>query len=170
MDWNSFYLGALGASATLMGLLFIAIQLNLDILAADPSNRWRSIARSTFSMYLVLFIVPLLMLIPGLDSSLQATFVILAAGFGVTRSVMTWLPVWRSFRHQRGERFWHTSWLLLAPAAVYLSFGLAAYRLYHNQGSPDSLRQSIAESLAGLFLIALRNSWNLLIEVKREAK
>jgi hypothetical protein len=40
MDWSTFYL-AVSAAATLMGLLFIAIQFNIDVFAAEPTNRWR---------------------------------------------------------------------------------------------------------------------------------
>ncbi len=61
-DWTSFYLAIAGAAATLLGLLFIAVQFNIESLTSDPSNRWRAVARSTFTIHVVLFLLPLIFL------------------------------------------------------------------------------------------------------------
>lgn len=38
MDWSNFYMTTAGASAALLGLLFVAIQLHLDVIAAERSR------------------------------------------------------------------------------------------------------------------------------------
>ncbi len=50
MDWITFYLGTAGASATLMGLLFIGVQFRLSVRTNDPISHWPLIACSTFSI------------------------------------------------------------------------------------------------------------------------
>src|SRR5258707_12604939 len=111
MDWTPFYLGRAGAAATLMGLLFIGVQFRLGVVTNDPASRWRLIARSTFSMYVLLFVLPMGFLIPTLGNADRALFIFISAAFGTVRAITTWLPVWRAIR-PRGERLWETIWLL----------------------------------------------------------
>ncbi len=98
-DWSSFYLAIAGAAATLLGLLFIAVQFNIETLTADPSNRWRAVARSTFAIYVVLFLLALIFLIPGLNSAFYGYALLIAVISGAMRAVFAWLPVWRSILH-----------------------------------------------------------------------
>src|SRR6478672_4207110 len=101
MDWSTFYLGLAGAAATVTGLLFIAVQINKETLIADIGVRSRAIARSTFTMFVLLVILPLVFLIPGIDVKGRAVFTLLVATFGAVRVVRTWLPVWASMIRHR---------------------------------------------------------------------
>ncbi len=116
-DRSTFYLATGGAAATLLGLLFIAVQFNIDTFVLDPGNKWRALARSTFSMFTILFFLPLLLLVPGTDPSGQGIVLLGAAGYGAIGAVLTWLPVWRSIFQGRRERLWQTAWLLIAPSS-----------------------------------------------------
>jgi hypothetical protein len=169
MDWTNFYLATAGASATLVGLLFIAVQFNIDTMR-DPGNRWRAIARSTFALYTTLFILPLVFLIPSLDVRGRGDAALIIAGFGALRSITTWLPVYRSsLTERRFERAWQTAWLLIGPVLSFLLLASDAYDLAQGDQAPGVLT-AIAFVLVGLFVIALRNSWNLLVEVKYEKR
>ncbi len=45
MDWSNFYLGTAGAAATLTGLLFVAVQFNLERV---KRNSWALLAEVTY--------------------------------------------------------------------------------------------------------------------------
>jgi hypothetical protein len=166
MDWTSFYLGTAGAAATLMGLLFIGVQFRLGAFTDEPVSRWRFIARSTFTMYVLLFILPMSFLIPNLGNTNHALFIFIVVLYCAVRAVTTWLPVWRSIRG-RGERASETTWLLIGPLAAYFSLAYFGFRLYAGANA-DAMQTSIAMILIAFFSIVLRNSWNLLVELPNE--
>ncbi len=169
VDYSSFYLASSGAAATLLGLLFIAIQFNIDVFATDPTNRWRAMARSTFAIYVLLFALPLVFLIPGMSGVAQGWALILGAVFGIYRAFRTWWPVWRAALQRRGERWIQLLRLLVGPLVVYVILILNGTDLVRRQPAAGPLAGS-ALGLVGLFVIALTNSWNLLVELTYEKK
>ncbi len=169
MDESTFYVVTAGAAATLIGLLFVAVQFNYDAFAQDPGNRWHAVARSTFSVYTTLFLLPLAMLIPNLDSAARAYTGFYLACFGIFRVIMTWIPVWRAMLQRGFDRLWQTTWLLLAPVAANVSLAYFFHVSYPGN-STANVQWGIGYSLMGLFAIALRNSWNLLAEATYERK
>ena len=62
-DWNLFFATASGTAATLVGLLFVASQLHVDVFA-DERNRWAALAQSTLTSLSVVFVVSLFFLVP----------------------------------------------------------------------------------------------------------
>lgn len=63
--WQALYTTLAGSAATLTGLLFIALSLNLSTILTVPAHRAR--ARETFAGLLSLLVLSILMLIPGQD-------------------------------------------------------------------------------------------------------
>jgi hypothetical protein len=63
--WHDFYLAVAGAAAALLGLLFIALSLNLQALKKEPMFRAR--ARESLGGFFNLLILALIILIPGQD-------------------------------------------------------------------------------------------------------
>ncbi len=169
MDQSTFYVVTAGAAATLIGLLFIAVQFNVEAFAQDPGDRWHAVARSTFAVYTTLFLLPMTLLIPNLDNSARAYTGFIFACFGIFRVIMTWIPVWRGMLQRGFDRLWQTTWLLLAPVAAYVSLAYFLRESYLGNSTPN-VQWGIDYSLIGLFSIALRNSWNLLAEVTYERK
>ena len=169
IDLTTFYLGASTAAATLLGLLFIAVQFNLESFAAEADDRWRAVARSTYSTFVTLFVLPLLLLIPKIVVRGHGEIILIVVVASVIRIVRTWIPVWRGVFRRHIERLWETAWLLAAPLLAYLYLGWLGLTLLTNQDS-DSIELGIAFTLVGLFVLALRNSWHLLVEVTLERK
>ena len=167
MDWTTFYAVTAGASATLLGLLFVAIQLHIDTLSSDPLSRWRALARSTFDHYTALFVVSLLTLFPKIDDRYFAVVVMFVALPGIFRLVRVWVPVWRRmFRDQRGQ-FLELLWLVASPLLAYVAMVVLAIEILHGGSSPD-LQNEIGYCVVGLFAIVLRNSWKLTMEMTLE--
>ncbi len=169
MDWSNFYMATAGASAALLGLLFVAIQIHLDVIAAYSEGRWLAVARSTFYNFVTLFALSLLMLFPTTDHELQATLLVIAAVFGLYRLLNAWLPVWRGILGGHRERIVEILWMLASPLAMYVALILAAREL-SSPGRTEGAMLSIGFIVLGLFLIVLRNSWRLLVEVAAGSK
>jgi uncharacterized membrane protein len=79
-DWNLFFATAAGSAATLVGLLFLATQLNLAIFK-DPTNRWAALAQSSLTVLSLIFIVALFFLIPALDLRARGDIIVIVVTF-----------------------------------------------------------------------------------------
>ncbi len=169
MDWSTFYAVSAGAAATLLGLLFVAIQINIGPLTADPASRWRALARATFYKYTFLLIFSVVMLFPASKpvGGVTGYAMLFIAAVGVYRLLATWLPVWRGVFRGRRERLVETVWWLVTPLAIYLALARLAVDLIFG-GRSDVILQLIGYFVVGLFSIVLRNTWRLLVELTAE--
>ncbi len=163
MDLNLFYSVLAGATATLLGLLFIAIQPNIGRLFSDPQGRGKALAVSTFQTYGQLLVVCLF----TFTVLLRAEVIVLAAVLGIWRQLRTWLPVWRLTARAQIQRLTETFWVFVAPALLDVWLIYSATRLQQGKGD-EGTETNIAVALVVLLVIVLRNSWQLLIEIPSE--
>ncbi len=160
MDFTAYFAAAAGASAALMGLLFVALQFNLEKRRSDM--RWRPVARATFNIFALLFIISLFELIPFPDlyQSNQAIF-LFAPAVGIYRQVRVW---YEGRAYFSTNRLVHTFWIVIVPVVLQL---LMIYYAVLPPGNPPKLADIQipgAVILSVLFLSALRNSWDLVLE------
>ena len=168
MSGDVFFSITATAAATLVGLLFVALQLTASGLTPGLLLRRHAMARSTFNLFSILFALSLYFIAFGKsDQGQQAAVLITAGGLGIFRAFRTWLPVWREMLHGRLEtRIWQTAWLLIGPVGAFLYLGLVGVRNLHPTAhSSLDIQLGTAATFIGLFVVSLRNSWNLLIEV-----
>lgn len=165
MDLSLFYSVMAGATATLLGLLFIAIQPNIARLFRDPQGKGKALAVSTFQTYGQIMVVCLF----SFTVLLRAEVIEVAALLGIWRQVRTWIPAWRLAAHARAQRLSETFWVFVGPAISDGWLIYSATQLQHGKGS-DSTETNIAGALIVLLVIVLRNSWQLLIEIPSEEK
>jgi hypothetical protein len=62
--WQAFYIMAGTASATLLGLLFVAISLNVDLLIRDGNVSLSALASETINNFVFVLLVAIYFLIP----------------------------------------------------------------------------------------------------------
>ncbi len=62
-QWNNFFLMVGGAAAALTGLVFVAMSLNLDVITADTTHRFRAIG--TLTGFVAVFMICALALMAG---------------------------------------------------------------------------------------------------------
>lgn len=161
---TTFYVTTAAAAATLVGLLFVAVQIGPPLVGAGPVGRRHAMARSTFAIFAILFALLLYLLLPDQTARVRALVVITAAAIGAFRAIRTWLPVWADKLHGRVEfRLWQTAWLLVGPLVAYAFLGVTGVRQL-NAADPLLLDKGAAGWFIVLFLIAVRNSWGLLVE------
>jgi UDP-N-acetylmuramyl pentapeptide phosphotransferase/UDP-N-acetylglucosamine-1-phosphate transferase len=161
---TTFYAVCAGAAATLVGLLFVAVQIGPPLVRSGPVGRRHAMARSTFAVFATIFGLSLYLLVPNQPSRTRAIVAIAVCALGVVRSIRTWIPVWRDKLQGRIEfRLWQTAWLLIGPVLAYADLAKAAVT---ELGSPHTHVLDTAARLVFivLFAVALRNSWNLLVE------
>lgn len=155
-DFSNYFLGSAGASASLLGLLFVAISLAPErIIGRESSPLPRAQAASAFTALLGAFFVSMVALIP--TSNLGYPGAIMSV-IGITNT----LSLGRHFSrvwHVRGERW-----------GIVLLFGslfIYAYQLWY---SADLLLHShdvssvkgLAYLLLGSYAIGLGRAWELL--------
>ncbi len=163
MDINIFYSVLAGATATLLGLLFIAVQPNIDILFNDSKRHWKALAFSTFQSYGLILVVSLFAFVP----LLRMQVLLGACAVGIWRQLATWLPEWRLKTSGRWSRLRETFWLLIGPVSIYLWLIYLAFQLIRGKGS-EGTETNIAVALIILLSVVLRNSWRLLVEIPSE--
>jgi hypothetical protein len=66
-SWRSFYALSGAASATLIGLIFVAVSLHIDLLGESGAETTLSLARRTFTRFILIVVVGLLFQVPNLS-------------------------------------------------------------------------------------------------------
>ncbi len=161
---TNFYIVSASSAATLIGLLFVAVQIGPPITVSGANSRSHAMARSTFAIFIILLALSMDLLLPFQTTRERALIVLAAGVFGILRAVRTWVPVWAyKFQGRLEFRLWQTAWLLLGPLVAYGFIILAGIEQLHTTDR-NALDIGMAPWFIVLFVIAIRNSWNLLVE------
>ena len=164
-SWHDFYVTMGTASASLIGLLFVALSLNLDAVMGESRDHVRAFAEQAFNSFSTVLLIAVCFLIPQHTADgLGIVYVLLAivGGYRMLRRAPT---VWRGRERDRlGEVAF---WRLALPAAAML--GLAASGVGLLYGLPDAVYWLVAV-IIGLLMSAARSSWDLLVKVGDERR
>ncbi len=169
-QWHDFWVVAGTAAATLLGLLFVALSVNKDPIAARPLLR--SLARQTFLSLGIILLLAVTSLVPSRALSPHAVggYFIFGAVATLVLSGTVHLRTLRENRRRRQEgaraRAFHEG-EYLARVAVYnlgllciLAAGRALWR-----GDVDGAR-FLLPAVVLLGALALGNSWGLVLRVE----
>jgi hypothetical protein len=125
MGWETFYLLTGTAAATLIGLLFIAVSINIDIFHGEALMDLQYFAALTFNCLFYVLLISILFLIPGLGPWGLGVPLLLLGGLGLANALVQQRRAGRvqASRGQTGvsSRFTIPSLCLLAMAVVGLS-------------------------------------------------
>jgi len=161
-DWQLFYATFATACAALVGLLFVAVSLNRDILNREDGGERMWIARQTFYQFLMLFLLALLLLAPH-RSPTSVGLTLLGFGgvwsFGVVRAFRTSVRIRRQPRSLHG----FMRGFGLSFVSVLAVFAVAAAMLLGQDGAWVWL----AVVLLNLLLFTGRNAWFLLVHTRK---
>ncbi len=159
-SWHDFYLKIGAASASLIGLLFVALSLNLDTITETSSEDLRALGEQAFNSFSLVLLIALFFLIPTNDpTTYGVAFVALALG-GAYRMLRHAPAVWRGRRRDRLCE--GVVWRFVLPAAALV--GLLASGLGLVVGQLSALYWLVAV-IIGLLMSAARSSWDLLVKV-----
>ena len=157
--WEAFFAAQLAAAATLAGLLFVGVSLNLAKILANPSLPGRAL--SGFYLLLANLILASLMLVPDQPRA-AVGFEILLVGL-VLWGTVTFLDVVAIRRSAREYRAYFVRHFFMFQAAMipYLVGGGLALA-----GSQAGLYWVAAAMVISLF-VASTEAWVLLVEINR---
>jgi hypothetical protein len=124
--WHDFYLMAGTAAVTLVGLLFVALSLHVEVLFKPEHRDFRELAAEAFQGYLYVLITALAFLIPVEHGAVLA---FMYAAINVVMLVRTGIraPVFFAAHRARGGSA-RKRWRFFVPALAYLLGLLAVYQ------------------------------------------
>jgi len=157
--WHDFYMLTAGAAATLLGLLFVAVSLNLRLFTDPSQPRLRADASVTFSSYLYLILISLVIVAPNPDADSLGWSLLIFSGVEL---VMTQRESDRARRLLRSG--WRGYLLELAPTLCYLGVMVVAGGsiLGHTGLMTDGWMIPLIATLLGT---ATGDAWDLLLAV-----
>jgi hypothetical protein len=161
--WSGFYATIAAASATLLGLLFVAISINAESLGPGHEDS-RRLAEQGFQNYSTVLLVALVAIFP--DMSLE-TLGVVAISVTVAASIWVLIRFWQSLRDARQFKGRVSS--VRRHAISVLGFAMLIYSAFRmRSGVPDEAAPYIfASALIVLVSSATVSSWELLLRISR---
>jgi hypothetical protein len=164
LSWHDFYLACAAASATFAGLLFVGLSLHLRIVVAHPEAR--GLARITLSNYFVILLVSLFLLTPTNEPRQTGQELVIVGA--VALALMTPASV-LGIRARRARTL--RLRLLISRVGLsmlgYLAVGVMGVLFF--AGDSGAALSTLVGTLLVLLLIAVRNTWDLLVTVADKA-
>lgn len=165
--WSPFFSTVAQVTGGLIGLVFVALTFNGQ-LASGGDETLHDLARQTFSDFLSVLILSLVMLIPHPQAETITLFALLFGGIGCARIGRA---LWRLRRRRSGP--W--SGRLLAQRFLLsmignLSLVITGLMLHAAEGSLVTFWSTLFASLLGLMLSASRSAWKLVVPDRIERR
>jgi hypothetical protein len=163
-SWHDFYSTMGTASASLIGLLFVALSINLEAITGGSRDELRAFAEQAFLSFSLVLLIAVVFLIPtNAPDSLGVAFLVLGIVSGV-RMLLRAPAIWRGRRDRLGQVAF---WRFILPAADLV--GLVAAALGFILDQPSALYWLVFV-IIGLLLSAARSSWDLLVRVSEDRR
>jgi len=163
-SWHDFYLTTAAVSATLAGLLFVGLSLHIRVVVNQ--NDVRTLARITLMDFFVVLIVSLFALVPTTQAGNVAVELVIIAGVSLLLAV----PVIRIAIDQRRARIIKVRTQLIRFGLSLLSYvvvGGVGVLLF--LGSSRDALGWLVGGVVTLLVVAVRNTWDLLVTVGEKA-
>lgn len=159
-DWHDFYLLIGTAAATLVGLLFVALSLNLHKLRDENYNDVRILAYRTFYTFIYVLMVSGVLLIPHQTPLGIGLPLLLISGLGLFNTARNIAYVRRGARSP-GFRDVMRRFLTVAVSLV----GLVVVALWVMAGNVTAFYW-LTGVILGLLVFASENAWDMLMEMR----
>ncbi|HLX35590.1 MAG TPA: hypothetical protein VKR30_10175 [Candidatus Limnocylindrales bacterium] len=169
LPWHDFFLATAGATAALLGLLFVGVSINLSAITADERIDLKARAAQAFTNLVMVLMVSLEMLIPSPDPNWIAAGLVMASAFGIVRVVQNLSSV-RSMRQSRSQTLplratlRRVGWTAIADLVLLFT----AWRIWDTQGQANVIANLIFVTFV-LLVGAADIAWEMLTEVSGEA-
>ena len=159
-EWHDFFAAVAGVSATLVGLLFVALALNPAVMADDGPAGLRTWAGQTFHSFLMVLSIALVVLIPDTGPLGLGVPVLIFGVWGMVRVIADA----RQVRSDPAPE-WHGRPLLTRFASPLAGYAIAVWvGTQVLRGNADSVGWLVA-TVFFLMMSAAGNCWDLLREI-----
>ncbi len=161
-SWSAFYAVTGGVSATLMGLLFVAVSINAGVILGEGRENTRRLAEQAFQSYFAVILVSLVALFPGIDINEFGVAVLgltlASGGWVLVRLFMTLTNPSREYRMHSLRRY----------MSSLIGFGMLLFSAARMSLHRGDSRNLLAISTIVLLSSATLVSWELLIRLSQE--
>lgn len=155
--WHDFYLMAGTAAVTLVGLLFVALSLHVEVLFRDEHRDFRELAAEAFQGYLYVLVTALTFLLPVDDSRVLALIYLVINVAMLIRTAFRAPAFFAAHRARGGSA--RRRWRFFVPALAYLLGVLAVVQLL--EGS-ERTGLGFFSPVAMMLAASTRTAWDLL--------
>jgi hypothetical protein len=164
LGWHDFFLAAAGASAALLGLLFVGVSINLAAIAGEERVDLRARAGQAFANLVFALVIGLLMLIPDPDPVSIAFGLAVVAGLGLLSVARNLFPV---VRRRARVRNWvqiarRIAWTAIADLILIFTASRIGF------AADSAAIQNLVTVVFVLLIGAADVAWEMLVEVSRE--
>jgi hypothetical protein len=165
LGWHDFFLASAGATAALLGLLFVGVSINLSAIAAAERVDLRARAGQAIFNLVFVLVISLIMLIPDPDPDSIAFSLGLVAAFALYRVVQNLFTVFRErARFQnRLPTLRRISWTIIADAVL----AFTAWRIWESAGTAAVIGNLVIVVFV-LLIGAADIAWEMLTELSHE--
>jgi hypothetical protein len=156
--WQNFYMATGTASATLAGLLFLALTFGSGMVTEDAAKAIRVWGEPILNDFVQVLVISCLAQCPGLDPLLLGSFFLLYVSWRVWR---LW-EVAKHFKAYAAGTLELGDWLemVIYPGLLYILFALSALGiLLASSWAPWAL----AIDVLGLLLLGINNTWSQVV-------
>ncbi|MDT7555432.1 MAG: hypothetical protein QOI16_4243 [Pseudonocardiales bacterium] len=157
--WHDFYALLGTASATMVGLLFVAASVGSGVFSSDRIAPLRMFLSASVVHFSGVLAVSLVVLVPLRNQLLFASLVVAGGLFGLAYCAVTWRDTVRdglSKRIDLEDRIWYA----FMPVLGYLLETASGLTLF---GRLDLGCSAVALSMGILLLIGIHNAWDITI-------
>ncbi len=156
-NWHDFYILVGTASATLIGLMFVAASVGTSYFTAEKEIPLRSLLTPTVVHFSIVLVSCLASMAPSLRSVSLGALLATGGAIGIGHSCRVSLRMRRRGLAQRmdlADRFCY----IILPIAVYLTLAVIGIVL---PGRPVFGLDMLAATLVALLLLGIRNAWDM---------
>jgi hypothetical protein len=159
--WHDFYMMVGTAAATLVGLLFVSLSLNVDVITRQENAHLRVLAAQTFTGFLNVVMLAVLFLIPSQTPQGLGLPLLGISAYGLYETVARFLKTRRA-----RPRAWGRGGITLRfvfPALCFVALMVIAVSVLLGQTSGLYWLVSV---MILLIVAASRNAWDLLLRLR----
>lgn len=162
--WETLYLLIGTAAATLMGLLFVAVSINVEKIRWDSRQDLRNFGALTFNDFFYVLLISVLFLTPRLGWLTMGSLLLLLALADLTNSILQWRRASRTKSNAKDGGLSARFGFSIVCLAVLVLLSLA-------------IMFQVQAALYGVLIIAICllgtaavNAWSLLIRIDQKAE
>jgi hypothetical protein len=160
--WHDFYLMIGTAAATLVGLLFVSLSLNVDMITREANTDLRELATHTFGNFMSVLMFAVLFLIPHQVPQGLGLPLLGIGGYGLYNTVSHFLETRR-----KSPRAWGVGGVglrFVVPSLCFVTLMIIAVSVL--LGQTGGLYWLVPVMIL-LTVAASRNAWDLLLRLRK---
>jgi hypothetical protein len=163
-EWHDFFLAAAGAAAVLVGLVFVGVSINLQMIMADPTYGLANRALGALVLLMAVLIATCLLLVPDQVTVVYGVEVLAVGVVDWTIVVAIQLLQLRTWRSLESSFRWHFVPRVVFSQTATVPFVVAGIALVN--GGDAGLYWLVGGVILS-FVVGVLDAWVLLVEIHR---